>query len=246
MQQEQVEWFESWFGSPYYRVLYQHRDQLEANEFADNLLTYLQPPLGSKMVDIACGEGRLAIQLASKGYNVIGLDLSTASIQKAKEFEQDNLQFMVHDMRQPFYINYFDFAFNFFTSFGYFEHQHDHELAAKAFSAGLRQGGLLVIDYLNKETTLANLVADETINRGSYNFHIHRSYEQNHFLKNIRFTDNEGRERQFTESVAAFSLADFIKIFKAAGLSLVATFGDYELNTYHKYESPRMIMVFKK
>lgn len=246
MQQEQVEWFESWFGSPYYRVLYQHRDQMEANEFADNLLTYLQPPAGSKMVDIACGEGRLAIQLASKGYNVIGLDLSTASIQKAKEYEQGNLQFMVHDMRFPFYINYFDYAFNFFTSFGYFATYHDHELAAKAFAAGLRPGGMLVIDYLNKETTLANLVADETIERSGLTFHIHRCLKEGHFLKNIRFTDNEGRERQFTESVAAFALADFIRIFKEAGLSLVTTFGDYKLNIYHKYESPRMIMVFKK
>lgn len=246
MQQEDIAWFESWFDSPYYHILYQHRDQMEANEFADNLIAYLQPSPKSKMVDIACGEGRLAIQLASKGFEVIGLDLSTSSIQKAKQFEKENLQFMVHDMRLPFYVNYFDFAFNFFTSFGYFATQHDHEMAAKAFAVGLKEGGILVIDYINKEPALAHLIAEKIIEVKGYTFHIRKTFSENHFLKNIRFVDDRGRERQFTESVAAFSLADFIKIFKAAGLSLITTFGDYEMNTYHKYESPRMIMVFKK
>lgn len=246
MQQEQVEWFESWFGSPYYRVLYQYRDQLEAQAFVEKLIAYLQPLPHSKMVDIACGEGRFSIQLAQKGFDVTGIDLSYASIRKALHYEKDNLHFMVHDMRFPFYINYFDYAFNFFTSFGYFACERDHLMAAKSFAAALKKEGLLVIDYLNRETALQALIPEEIISRDNYTFKIKRSLEHNHFLKNIRFTDNEGKERQFTESVAAFTLSDFIKMFRNAKLNLVATFGDYELNPYHPFESPRMIMIFKK
>jgi SAM-dependent methyltransferase len=243
---QQSDWFESWFGSPYYTILYQNRDILEAQEFVETLLAYLQPLPDSKMVDIACGEGRFAVQLAEHGYDVTGIDLSHRSIEKAKAHETPLLQFFVHDMRFPFYINYFDYAFNFFTSFGYFAHDRDHVLAAKSFAKGLKKDGILVIDYLNSDQVIANLVPEETIQRGSYSFHIQRRVERNHIVKDISFTDADNKPRHYTESVAAFSLSDFVRMFKTAGLSLVATFGDYKLNTYQPLESKRMIMVFKK
>ena len=246
MQQEQVEWFESWFGSPYYHILYEHRDELEAQAFVEELLQYLQPLPGSTMADIACGEGRFSVQLAEHGYDVTGIDLSHASIEKAKKHERENLHFFVHDMRFPFYINYFHYAFNFFTSFGYFAHQRDHMMAAKSFSKALRKGGILVIDYLNQEHSLGNLVPEETLLRGSYEFHIRRSLTDGHFVKDISFRDAENRERHFSERVAAFTLADFIQMFRQAGLSLIGTFGDYRLSSYHPTDSPRMIMIFKK
>ncbi len=241
-----MDWYKNWFGSPFYKILYQNRDELEAREFVENLLAYLQPSPGSAMLDIACGEGRFARQLAEHGFDVTGIDISHESIAIAKGYETDNLQFFTQDMRFPFYINYFDYAFNFFTSFGYFVHDRDHSLAAKSFAAGLKKNGLLVIDYLNYENVLSNLVAEETAQRGSYTFHINRRLERNHIIKEINFTDPDKQPHQYIESVAAFSLADFIKIFKPADMSLVGTFGDYQLGAYHPIDSPRLIMIFKK
>ena len=243
---EKAEWFESWFGSPWYRILYQQRDDLEAQEFIEALLDYLQPLKNSRMVDIACGEGRYSIQLASHGYDVTGIDLSYPSIEKAKASEKDNLHFYVQDMRFPFYINYFDYAFNFFTSFGYFNTTRDNQMAAKSFAAGLRRDGILVIDYLNKEYVIKHLVPEETAIRGNYSFDIKRRVEDGHILKDIAFTDEAGTERHYTEKVAAFGLSDFVKIFRKAGLSLVGTFGDYRLGEFNPLESPRLIMIFKK
>jgi len=241
-----MDWFENWFDSPYYKILYQNRDEVEAQEFVEQLLAYLQPATHSAMLDIACGEGRFARQLHSHGYDVTGIDISGSSIVTAKAYETDTLQFHVQDMRHPYITNYFDFAFNFFTSFGYFAHDRDHALAAKSFAIALKKDGILVIDYLNAEYVNNNLVPEETIIRGSYTFNIVRKLERNHFLKEISFLDADHTLRKYTESVAAFSLAHFVKMFKAANMSLVGTFGDYNLNTYHPSESPRLIMVFKK
>ena len=246
MQQEQVDWFESWFGSPYYHILYEHRDELEAQAFVEELVDYLNPLPKSTMADIACGEGRFSRQLSDHGFDVTGIDLSYASIEKAKKYESDNTHFMVHDMRYPFYINYFDYAFNFFTSFGYFAHERDHLMAAKSFAGCLKKGGTLVIDYLNKEYVLNKLIPEDNVKRGAFEFEITRRLENNHFLKDIHFHDDDGRRRHFTESVAAFTLGDFIQMFRKTGLSLVSTFGDYHLNDYNPVESPRMIMMFKK
>jgi len=119
-------------------------------------------------------------------------------------------------------------------------------MAAKSFAKGLRKGGILVIDYLNREYLLSNLVNEETIQRGKYEFHIKRKLENNHIVKDIYFQDSDNRPRHYRESVAAFTLADFIQLFRKAGLSLIGTFGDYRLNSFHPLESPRMIMIFKK
>ncbi len=243
---QDIDWFESWFGSPYYKILYQNRDEQEAQAFVETLLGHLAPPASSRMLDIACGEGRFAVQLAEHGYDVTGIDLSHPSIEKAKSFEHDRLHFYVHDMRMPFYINYFDYAFNFFTSFGYFAHDRDHLLAARSFANGLKKGGTLVVDYLNRDYVLDRMTPEAVIQRGSYTFDIKKRLERNHIIKDISFIDADHKPRHYTESVAAFSLEDFIGIFNKAGLSLEQTFGDYQLNAYDKQQSPRMIMIFKK
>ena len=241
-----MNWFENWFGSPYYKILYQNRDEYEAQEFVENLLGYLQPRAGSSMLDIACGEGRFAKQLAEHGYDVTGIDISHSSIETAKASETDSLRFFVQDMRLPFYINYFDYAFNFFTSFGYFAHMRDHALAARSFAAALREDGILVIDYLNADQVVSNIVTEETVQRGSYTFRITRKLERSHIIKEISFTDADMKPRHYTETVAAFTLSDFIKMFRPAGMHLVSTFGDYKLGPYDPISSPRLIMVFKK
>jgi SAM-dependent methyltransferase len=241
-----MDWYENWFGSPFYRILYENRDGQEAYEFIETLLCYLKPPAESSMLDIACGEGRYAIQLADKGFDVTGIDISHASIEAAKAHEQDNLHFFVQDMRMPFYVNYFDYSFNFFTSFGYFEYSRNHRLAAKSFAAGLKRGGTLVIDYLNGNFITNGLVPHSTVVRGSYKFNISKRLEHKHVVKDISFVDADGKQRAYTETVAIFSLHDFIKMFGDAGMELVATFGDYKLNPYDESGSPRMVMIFKK
>jgi len=111
-------WFKDWFNSPYYHQLYQHRDDSEAMQFVKKMISFLHPNPNSRMLDVACGKGRHSKALADMGFDVTGIDLSSESIAEAKKSEADNLHFYEHEMRLPFWINYFEFAFNLFTSFG--------------------------------------------------------------------------------------------------------------------------------
>jgi SAM-dependent methyltransferase len=240
------DWYENWFSSAWYKILYRDRDVQEAEQFVERLISYLHPPKGSRMLDIACGEGRYAGQLAGKGYDVTGIDLSYQSIRKAKEMEVDNLHFFVHDMRFPFYINYFDYAFNFFTSFGYFANDRDHVMAAKSFASALKKDGLLVIDYLNVAYVLNNLVPEEVVEKEGIRFDIKRSLIDKHIIKNIVVTDREGALHHYAERVAAFSLEDFLQLFRKAGMELVNTYGNYDMGIYNTVDSERLIMIFKK
>ena len=113
----QQHWFKDWFNSSYYHQLYFNRDDREAEAFINKLIDHLQPSGDAKMLDVACGKGRHAMQLAEKGFDVTGIDLSEESIEEALRSENDRLHFYRHDMRHPFWINYYDYTFNFFTSF---------------------------------------------------------------------------------------------------------------------------------
>ena len=198
------------------------------------------------MLDIGCGEGRFAIELARRGFDVSGIDLAENRIAKAQEKAAANLQFFVHDMRLPFYINYFDYAFNFFTSFGYFSTRRDNELAARSFAGCLKSGGRLVIDYLNRDLVLQQMKPHEIVQRGDISFDIQKDYDGTHIIKHIRFTDPQGTAHHYTERVSAFDLNQFVQLFGAAGLRLEDTFGNYELDPFDAEHSSRLIMVFRK
>src|SRR3954470_11771431 len=96
-----AEWYVDWFNSPYYHLLYKNRDHREANFFIDNLCRDLQLKPQAKIWDLACGKGRHSIALNEKGFDVTGTDLSQNSIHDAKNSENENLHFEVHDMRTP-------------------------------------------------------------------------------------------------------------------------------------------------
>ncbi|MFM8787316.1 MAG: SAM-dependent methyltransferase, partial [Bacteroidota bacterium] len=51
-------WFESWFDSPYYEEIYDHRDLSEAKEFILQLTTTLALPITAQILDLGCGWGR--------------------------------------------------------------------------------------------------------------------------------------------------------------------------------------------
>lgn len=243
---EKKTWFESWFNSPYYKVLYRNRDMNEAEDFTDALINYLKPAPGSRMLDIGCGEGRFAIQFAQHGYDVTGIDLAENRIEKALEHARENLHFFVHDMRMPFYINYFDFAFNLFTSFGYFSSERDNQLAANSFAGCLKKGGRLVVDYLNSDLVLQQLKPYDVIERDGIQFDIQKDYDGRHIIKHIRFRDHEQVEHHYTERVSAFTRQDLEQLFEKAGLQVEAVFGDYDLGPFSANNSPRLILIFKK
>src|SRR5215218_5621694 len=85
------EWYKDWFNSSYYHKLYFERDETEAQKFITRLIDHLKPPADSRMLDVACGRGRHSRFLASKGFDVTGIDISFDSIAYAKQFESDNL-----------------------------------------------------------------------------------------------------------------------------------------------------------
>jgi len=239
------EWFNEWFDSPYYHILYKNHDDDDARRVVDALLETLHLPPHARIMDLACGKGRHARYLAEKGFEVTGLDISPASILFARQFEQDGLTFFQHDMRLPFRINYYDAVMNMFTSFGYFEHDSDHLKTLKNIAKGLKMNGLFLLDYFNSIWVKAHMEEASVKTVEGIEFHMSRRIENGHVYKTVAF-EAEGKSYKFQERVRLFELEDFRLLLDKVGMTITQTFGDYGLTPFDASGSKRLILVAQK
>lgn len=238
-------WFENWFDTEYYHLLYSHRNDDEANRFISHLIDFLQLKADSKVLDVACGKGRHSKYLAQCGMDVTGIDLSENSIHFARQFANEKLRFVRHDMREVFAEKEFDVVLNLFSSFGYFDDAADDAKAINAMTSGLKKRGHLVLDYMNPEYIIRNLKAREIIDRGEIQFHIQKKVENGFIVKQIDFLHN-GEDYSYFERLKLIKPDDFKRMFSAAQLKTVNVFGDYALNEFSFANSPRQIWILKK
>jgi hypothetical protein len=150
-------------------------------------------------------------------------------------------------MRRPFWINYFDYAFNFFTSFGYFATRREHDDAMRTVASSLRSQGIFVIDYLNVHYAEDHLVHNEMKNIAGTTYEILRWDDETHFYKRITVHDASlVIPEEHTEKVAKFSLGDFTDMLSFQNMQIIEVFGDYHLTPYDVRKTPRLIIVAGK
>lgn len=241
----QAEWFVDWFDSPYYHLLYNHRNYAEADAFIDQLSSHLHLPTGSKIWDLACGKGRHSLALAKLGFDVTGTDLSKSSIAEASKQNNQHLRFVVHDMRLPFEEDRFDAVFNLFTSIGYFSDMKDNQRVFDHVYAALKPGGLLVIDFLNAEKFCDFNSAEYEEKRGDLVFRIKKQKKGSAIVKRIEF-EADAKHYFFEEQVSLLRLSDFEAFAQKAGFKTAALYGNYQLQPYLPAESERLILHFIK
>lgn len=241
---KQQEWFRNWFDSPYYPLLYSHRNIQEAQQFIDTLVNFLLTQKliiqGCTWLDTACGAGRHAIYLAQKGFQVTGTDLSPNSIAEAIKNSQNilNVRFFVQDIRIPLNQK-FDVVSNLFTSFGYFEQDKDNFQVLQNLIA--QSKNLVVLDYLNAEQVLNNLVTKEQIQKQQITFHITREVIDNMVVKTISFED-KGVLHTYQEQVKLYTPQQLISFFEQENTKVIARWGDYNMNT----EGNRCVLIAQK
>ncbi|HVJ15087.1 MAG TPA: class I SAM-dependent methyltransferase, partial [Polyangiaceae bacterium] len=105
------------------------------------------------VLDLGCGSGNHAVELASRGYGVVGYDLSRYQLALAAEVAQEKdqkLNFLQGDMREMAFEEMFDGIYCWNTTFGYFEEEKNHNVAERVFRA-LKPGGMFLVDVVNRD-----------------------------------------------------------------------------------------------
>ncbi len=245
MKSSETEWFASWFDSPYYPMLYRHRDESEAAEALTNLHRFLSLPSGASVLDLCCGQGRHSRTLQKLGYGVVGIDLSPSAIAHANSTAQSGQRFEVHDMRNFALPERFDAVFNLFTSFGYFDSNAENMRVLDCISSHLKPHGLLVLDYmnaiplLNHETERREQAIDGVL------FRTAKCIEGNSVLKRIEVLD-KGEAFHFCERVQLITIDDFSSMLTSAGFEILHVFGNYHLEEYRPEQSQRCLIIARK
>jgi SAM-dependent methyltransferase len=145
-------WWDEMFGDDFLRTMDRLTDQQIRKEvnFIEDSLGVQQ---GAIILDLACGSGRHAVELAARGYNVVGYDLSVAMLARAADEAHDRnqkLNFLQGDMRDMGFEEMFDAVYCWATSFGYFDDE-KNQLVAQRIHRALRKDGMLLLDVANRD-----------------------------------------------------------------------------------------------
>jgi SAM-dependent methyltransferase len=230
MVESDSDWWRSWFG-PGYLALYDEYlaertpveiDRLEA-------LLALRPPL--PILDLPCGQGRHAIELARRGYDVTGVDLSPFMLKVAEErarSEGVRVRWLSGDMRQPIAGERFDVVLNLFTSLGYFADEADDRKVIGAAAVMLGPGGRFVLEVINGERVMAHFQEREWFTVGQAAVVERRSLDPAARRMVVERTVNTPNESEVSvHAIRLYSGRDVDAMLRAAGFHRVDIYGDW-------------------
>ncbi|WP_337864973.1 class I SAM-dependent methyltransferase [Ignavibacterium sp.] len=242
------EWFVEWFNTDEYLAVYKHRNEKDAECHIKFLLSKINLPANSSILDLACGSGRHSILLAKEGYNVTGVDLSDKLLSEAiKNSKAENLEieFIKSDIRDFFTKKKFNLILNLFTSFGYFETDEENLLIFKKSFEFLSNKGYFVLDYFNKDYLEKNLVLFSKEENDNYTIIQERKIVNQRVIKKITIERN-GTTENYYESVKLYDSKFLTKKLKEIGFEIVNLFGDFFEIEFNQFSSPRFVAICQK
>jgi SAM-dependent methyltransferase len=110
----------------------------------------------SRVLDLGCGHGRHALELARRGHVAVGIDLVPGFIERARaaaEAEGLDCEFRLGDVRAFESPPQFDGAISLFDAFGFHDDADHGRILGNALAA-LRPGGRLLLDVRTREHML--------------------------------------------------------------------------------------------
>jgi SAM-dependent methyltransferase len=141
------DWWSNYFDSHYLLEYEPIFDLTQDRREVARLVELLGLPVGSRVLDVPCGQGRHAHLLAETGYDVDGFDLSAELLTRArKRGTSRTLRYSRGDMRRlpARWTGRFDAVVNLFTSFGFFLQPSDDARVVAEWARVLKPGGCLV------------------------------------------------------------------------------------------------------
>lgn len=188
-------------------------------------------------MDLACGAGRHSIELASRGYDVVGYDLSETLLKAARAAARNasaKLKFARGDMRSLPYKSEFDAVISMFSSFGYFDRVEEDRKVLTGVARALKPRGKFLMERFNREAFAYELphqswrVRDDgTVILEEDTFDMLRGrYETRQIV-----IDRAGT-REHTGSVRAYTFPELKEMFDSAGLFVHRVLGGLDLAAY--------------
>jgi 2-polyprenyl-3-methyl-5-hydroxy-6-metoxy-1,4-benzoquinol methylase len=229
------DWYEGAFEEEWLDEIALRIPEERTRNEVDFVVERLELEPGARILDIACGHGRHSLELARRGFDVTGIDLSPRSIALAREAaERDGLDatFEVRDARDLEFDGEFDVAVNLFTSaLGYFQDEADNQRVLDGAARALRPGGSFLVDTINLLSLARAFQALDwqeyesgtlILERRAFDFRLARS------PSNWTFVRPDGSRNTVSHSLRVYAPHELIAMLEAAGLQVVGSWGDWD------------------
>ncbi len=245
-------WYAQVFNEDYFRTIPKSAPRQTLRE-AKFIIDRLGVQSGARVLDLCCGYGRHTLELAKRGFDMVGLDLSMVMLKKALADAQASnqaIKFVHGDMRKLNFKSIFDAVYNVQTSFGYFDDYSNFKVLQGIYRA-LKPGGVFLIETVNRDFLIDDLplrlwwkgvecMLLEEIDMDSVSG----------VLKVQRSFVFDGSTRAPWEQkiqIRLYSSSELRALLMRAGFDVVELSGDYSLpGAFFGASSPKIILVAEK
>jgi SAM-dependent methyltransferase len=221
----------------------------------DGLEALLRLGPGASVMDCPCGYGRHSLELAGRGYAVVGVDINedhldaAAKALRARDARLD-LRFRRRDMRDLQDSEAFDAIVNMFYSYGFFEEDEENFRVLTGWHRALKPGGQLLI---HTDVNIPRITA------GTYRLEESRALsaggtlqireQYSHRTRRVTGTwtleDAAGLTPLTPYSMRVFTVEELTEWLHDARFSKVEAFADWSGAAYHP-DAEEMILVARK
>jgi len=239
-------WYEHFFGEAYLRTVRTATPKEVAAE-CDIIERALRIPLRSRVLDVGCGLGVQTVELASRGYHLVGLDISATMVSRAYDEAEDRglrIDFIRGDMRDATFEDPFDALLCWGTTFGYFSEE-ENELAVRQFHRALRPSGILLIEVVNRDFMIGSqpnqvwFEVDGAVCMEETDF----DYETSRLRVKRRVASHSGQQNDRHYSIRLYALHEIRALLERNGFHVdEVSGGEATPGVFFGVHSPKMIL----
>lgn len=245
------QWYKNFFEKYYFPFLSERKTSLDTEKEVRFIVDILGLKNSGKILDLACGSGRHAIELARNGYSVVGIDLNKDCLITAKREAKKAklpLSFLQGDMRSIPFNEEFDVVISMFSSFGYLETEEDNDRVLREIFKSLEAKGFLLLDLQNKNWILKNVPAKTWDEQEGLFLLEKRKYDAESKIYNNEITIVSPRKKteKVYSSVRLYELLEIRDKAERSGFKILKVFGDYDKSKFNIQKSRRMIILAQK
>jgi SAM-dependent methyltransferase len=222
----------------------------QTNEEVNSIEDILNLQKNMKILDVCCGYGRHSNELAKRGYQVVGVDISETALEAAKKIANRSnvhITFLKRDVRNLQLNMHFDVAINIFTSFGFFEEEADNLKILMEIFASLRSPGYFLIDIINRDFRLKSPLKDWWyIEEEGVVALVEKDYDAMNGVAIHKFAifDKAGY-REHIKKFRLYTCTELVSLLKQSGFIIEAVYGDLKGSRFC-VDSPRLVIIAKK
>ena len=246
-----AEWFQSEdFWTTYGPIMYDDNLWAEAPDVADYVCKIAGLKNGSKVLDAACGIGRISVELAERGLDVTGVDITSSVLEAAKDMAESQklkIDIIRQDLRDFCRKDYFDCAIHLYTSFGYCDSKEDDYKILKNIASSLKKGGIFIMECVSRETAIMYFTKGEQFERAGFTvnteFSVKGAWEGLCSKWILTDKDNHKIEHEYTQRL--YSAPQLRDKLLECGFSSAQVYGDFDFSPYDE-NARTMILVAKK